>query len=91
MLLPVIWTAFAVLAVGGFLMIAAYWLDVQDRPDLTYRARVAWSLGAFVFPITIPAYAFLGGAAWPPFLRIASFVPAIALALFFGFVFGLFS
>src|SRR5687768_7140892 len=28
-MLPVVWTLFAVLAVGGFLVIAAYWLDVQ--------------------------------------------------------------
>jgi len=90
-MLPLIWTTFAVLAVGGFLMIAAYWLDVQDRPDLGVRARMAWSFGAFAFPITIPAYAFWGGAEWPPFLRAASFVPAVALALFFGFVFGAFT
>ena len=88
MLLPVVWTLFAVLAVGGFLMIAAYWLDVQDRPDLTARARIAWSAGILLFPATIPAYAFVGGAEWPAFLRGASFVPAMALALFFPFVFG---
>ena len=90
MLLPLIWTLFAVLAVGGFLMIAAYWLDVQDRPDLSARARIGWSAGVFLFPITVPVYACAGGPGWPPFLRIASFVPAIALALFFGFVFGVF-
>ncbi len=72
-------------------MLAAYWLDVQDRPDLTLRARVAWSAGVFLFPLTIPAYAFLGGPAWPPFLRAASLLPAMALALFFGFALGLFS
>ena len=42
-MLPVVWSIFAVCAVGGFLMLAAYWLDVQDRPDLTFRRRVAWS------------------------------------------------
>ena len=89
-MLPVIWTAFAVLAVGGFLMIAAYWLDVQDRADLTVRARLACSAGVLLFPLTIPAYAMLGGPGWPAFLRIASVVPALALALFFGFVFGVF-
>lgn len=89
-MLPVVWTLFAVLAVGGFLMIAAYWLDVQDRPDLTVRSRIAWSAGVLLFPFTIPAYAVAGGAEWPLFLRIASAVPAIALALFFGFVFGIF-
>lgn len=90
-MLPVIWTLFAVLAVGGFLMIAAYWLDVQERPDLDVRGRIGWSAAVLVFPISIPAYAFIGGPGWPPFLRAASFVPAVALALFFGFVFGIFS
>ena len=90
-MLPVIWTLFAVLAVGGFLMIGAYWLDVQDRPDLTGRARIGWSAAVLVFPLSIPAYAFLGDPGWPPFLRAASLVPSVALALFFGFVFGAFS
>jgi hypothetical protein len=90
-MLPLVWTLFVVLAVGGFLMIAAYWLDVQDRPDLSVRARIGWSAGVFLFPITIPAYAFLGRAAWPAFLRVASLVPAAALALFVGFVLGAFT
>ena len=90
-MLPLIWTAFAVLAVGGFLMIAAYWLDVQDRPDLSARARIGWSAAVLLFPISIPAYAFAGGPGWPAFLRVASLVPALALALFGGFVLGLFS
>ena len=90
-MLPVVWTAFAVLAVGGFLMIAAYWLDVQDRPDLTARARAGWSLAIVVFPASIPAYAFRGDPGWPAFLRVASIVPALALALFLGFVFGAFT
>ena len=89
-MLPLIWTLFAVLAVGGFLMIAAYWLDIQDRPDLSTRTRIGWSAGIVLFPITIPAYAFAGGPEWPPFLRVASLVPAIAMALFLGFVFGAF-
>lgn len=89
-MLPLIWTLFAVLAVGGFLMIAAYWLDIQDRPDLSVRARIGWSAGILLFPLTIPAYAFAGDPGWPPFLRVASLVPAIALALFLGFVFGVF-
>jgi hypothetical protein len=89
--LPVIWTVFAICAVGGFLMLAAYWLDVQDRPDLTFRGRVAWSAGTFLFPVTIPVYAFAGGAEWPAFLRVAAFLPAIALTLFFCFAFGLFT
>jgi hypothetical protein len=90
-MLPLVWTAFAVLAVGGFLMIAAYWLDVQERPDLSARARIGWSAAVLLFPISIPAYAFAGGPSWPAFLRVASLVPALALALFGGFVLGMFS
>jgi hypothetical protein len=77
--------------VGGFLMIAAYWLDVQERPDLSVRARIGWSAAVLAFPLSIPVYAFAGGPGWPTFLRAASVVPALALALFFGFVFGLFN
>lgn len=90
-MLPIIWTAFAVLAVGGVLMIAAYWLDVQERPDLDTRARIGWSAAVLVFPLSIPAYAWLGGPGWPTFLRVASLVPALAVALFVGFVRGTFS
>ena len=90
-MLPLIWTVFAVLAVGGFLMIAAYWLDVQDRPDLSVRARIGWSAAVLLFPLAIPIYAFAGGASWPTFLRAASLVPALALALFAGFVTGAFT
>ena len=90
-MLPVIWTLFAVLALGGFLMIAAYWLDVQERPDLGTGARIGWSAAVLLFPISIPAYAFAGGPGWPAFMRVASVVPAAALALFGGFVFGAFS
>jgi hypothetical protein len=89
-MLPVIWGLFAILAVGGFLVIAAYWLDVADRPDLSFGAKLAWSAGLLAFPLTIPAYAFAGGPDWPPFLRAASFVPAAAVVLFLGFVFGAF-
>lgn len=90
-MLPFVWTLFAVLAVGGFLVIAAYWLDVQDRPDLGVGARIGWSAAVLLFPIAIPAYAFFGGAGWPPFLRAASVVPALALVLFGGFVSGAFT
>ena len=90
-MLPITWTLFAVLAVGGFLMIAAYWLDVQERPDLSVRARIGWSAAVLVFPLAIPTYAFAGGPGWPRFLRYASFVPALAVALFAGFVLGAFS
>ncbi len=90
-MLPVIWTLFAVLTVGGFLMIAAYWLDVQERPDLSVGARIGWSAAVLLFPLAVPAYALAGGPGWPAFLRAASIVPALALALFFGFVFGLFN
>jgi hypothetical protein len=89
-MLPVVWSVFAVCAVGGFLMLAAYWLDVQDRPDLTFRRRVAWSAGTFLFPLTIPLYAFSAGAQWPTFLRVTAFLPALALVLFFSFLFGVF-
>jgi hypothetical protein len=90
-MLPVVWTLFAVLAVGGFLMIAAYWLDVQDRQDLSTGARMGWSAGVFLFPLTIPLYAFAGGPGWPLALRIGSVVPAFAVILFAGFVAGAFS
>jgi hypothetical protein len=88
MLLPLLWTVFVVLAVIGFGMIAAYWLDVQDRPDLSYWRRVGYSVAVIVFPVTIPLYAFSGGAQWPRVLRVAAFVPVVALALFFAFLFG---
>jgi hypothetical protein len=88
--LPFTWTLFALSAVAAFVVFAAYWLDVQDRTDLGVRARVAWSAAALVFPISIPVYAFAGGPQWPLGLRIASFVPAIAVALFIGFVSGAF-
>jgi hypothetical protein len=90
-MLPVIWTSFALAAVSGFIVLAAYWLDVQERPDLRFWARVGWSVAIFAFPISIPAYAFLGGPGWPPFLRVASFLPAVALALFVGFLIGAFA
>lgn len=90
-MLPLVWTAFAVLAVGGFLMIAAYWLDVQDRPDLGTRARIGWSAAVLLFPLSIPAYAFAGGPGWPLALRIGSIIPALAVALFLGFALGVFT
>lgn len=90
-MLPLIWTLFAVSAVGAFIVIAAYWLDVQDRVDLTLRRRIAWSAALLLFPISIPVYAFLGGPGWPAFLRAASLLPAFAIALFLGFFLGLFT
>ena len=89
-MLPVIWALFALSAVGGFITIAAYWLDVQDRPDFTFRQKVAWSLGVFLFPVMVPVYAFLGGPGWPRALKVAAFLPALGLALFFGFLTGRF-
>ena len=89
-MLPLTWAVFAVCMVGGFLTIAAFWLDVQDRTDLSVRRRVAGSLGILLFPIVIPAYALLGGPGWPLALRVAAFLPAVALALFAGFATGLF-
>jgi hypothetical protein len=88
--LPVVWTIFALCVVGSFITIAAYWLDVQDRTDFTFRRRVAWSLGTLLFPFVIPAYAFLGGPGWPRGLRIAAFLPAVALILLAGFLTGAF-
>lgn len=90
-MLPLIWTLFAVSAVAGFIVIAAYWLDLQDRPDLTRRQRIGWSVAVLLFPVSIPAYAFLGGPGWPRFLRAASFIPAVAVGLFFGFLLRLFA
>lgn len=89
MLLPLAWTVFVVLAVVSFGMIAAYWLDIQDRSDLTPRRRIAYSAATLLFPLTIPVYAVAGGAGWPRLLRVTAFVPIVALALFFAFVFGL--
>lgn len=90
-MLPVIWAVFAICAVGSFLMVAAYWLDVQDRSDLTVRQRIAWSAGVLLFPLTIPAYALLGGPGWPTFLRAAACLPAVAVGLLLGFVFEVFT
>jgi peptidoglycan/LPS O-acetylase OafA/YrhL len=79
--LPVIWAVFTVCMVGGFITIVAYWLDVQDRPDFTFRQRLAWSLGILLFPVVIPAYAVVGGPGWPRPLMIGAFLPAVALLL----------
>jgi hypothetical protein len=90
-MLPVAWAVFAILAVGGLLVLAAFWLDVQDRPDLTFRQRVLWSAAVLAFPVSIPAYAFWGGGGWPGFLRAASFMPAVAVALLVAFWRGAFT
>ena len=90
-MLPLVWGVFAICAVGAFLVLAAYWLDVQDRPDLTFRARVGWSVAILAFPVTVPLYAFAGGPGWPPFLRAASLLPAVAVALLLAFFFGAFT
>lgn len=74
--------------VAGFVMIVAYWLDIQDRADLKPRAKIAWSAGIIVFPFSIPLYAFLGGGRWPRLLRAASLIPGVALGLFLLFVLG---
>lgn len=87
-MLPFIWALMVLAVVAGFVMIVAYWLDVQDRHDLSSRTRIGWSAAVVVFPISIPLYAFRGGGGWPPLLRAASFIPAVALLLFLGFVFG---
>jgi hypothetical protein len=90
-MLPLAWAIFAVCAVGAFLVLAAYWLDVQDRPDLTFRARLGWSAAIVAFPLSVPLYAFLGGPGWPPFLRAASLLPAVAVALLVAFFLGAFT
>jgi hypothetical protein len=87
-MLPFVWAVMVLAVVAGFVMIVAYWLDIQDRTDLPARARIAWSAGIFVFPVSIPLYAFLGGGGWPPLLRAASLIPAAALTLFFLFFLG---
>ena len=90
-MLPLAWAIFAVCAVGAFLVLAAYWLDVQDRPDLTFRARLGWSAAIVAFPLSVPLYAFVGGPGWPPFLRAASLLPAVAVALLVAFFLGAFT
>ena len=87
-MLPFVWALMVLAVVGGFVMIVAYWLDVQDRTDLRPRSKMGWSAGILVFPISIPVYALFGGAQWPPLLRVAAFIPAVALLLFLLFVFG---
>ncbi|MEX0630733.1 MAG: hypothetical protein WEE67_06455 [Chloroflexota bacterium] len=87
-MLPFVWAFMVFAVVAGFVMIVAYWLDIQDRADLKPRARIGWSAGIIVFPISIPLYAFFGGGRWPPLLRAASVIPGSALLLFLGFVLG---
>jgi hypothetical protein len=86
--LPFVWALMVLAVVAGFVMIVAYWLDVQDRSDLSPNARIGWSAGIVVFPVSIPLYALVGGAQWPPLLKVAAFIPAIALTLFLLFVTG---
>ena len=87
-MLPFAWALMVLAVVAGFVMVVADWLDVQDRSDLTPRARMGWSAAVLVFPISIPAYALVGGPGWPLPLKVGAFVPAVALGLFLLFVFG---
>lgn len=87
-MLPFAWALMVFAVVGGFVMIVAYWLDIQDRTDLRPNAKIGWSAAVLVFPISIPLYALVGGPHWPPLLKAAAFIPAIALTLFLLFVFG---
>ena len=91
MLLPVAWTLFAVACVAGFVMVAAYWLDIGERDDLSARRRLAWRAGVLAFPVTIPLYAFAGGPGWPRVLQVGAFVPLVAVALFLAFLTGTFT
>ncbi len=88
MFLPVAWTVFVILALISFGMIAAYWLDVQDRRDLSLRRRIGLSLATVAFPLTIPMYALANRGGWPRALRVAAFVPPFAVVLFLAFLFG---
>jgi hypothetical protein len=85
--LPFVWALMVFAVVGGFVMIVAYWLDIQDRNDLSGGAKMRWSAGILIFPVTVPLYAFFGGGRWPTLLKIASFIPAAALTLFLLFAF----
>ena len=87
-MLPVVWTIFALCVVGSFITIAAYWLDVQDRRDLSLRRRIGLSLATVAFPLTIPIYALANGGGWPRAMRVAAFVPPLALVLFLAFLLG---
>ncbi|HEV7199279.1 MAG TPA: hypothetical protein VGO32_00580 [Candidatus Limnocylindria bacterium] len=87
-MLPFIWALMVFAVVGGFVMIVAYWLDIQDRSDLSAGAKIRWSAGILIFPVTVPLYAFFGGGHWPTLLKVAAFIPAAALTLFLLFVFG---
>jgi uncharacterized membrane protein YagU involved in acid resistance len=87
-MVPFIWAFMVLAVVAGFVMIVAYWLDVQDRADLGRGAKMGWSAGVLIFPISIPLYAFRGGGGWPLLLRVASLIPAVALLAFLGFFLG---
>jgi hypothetical protein len=87
-MLPFVWALMVLAVVAGFVMIVAYWLDVQDRSDLTPRGKIGWSAAIIVFPVSIPLYAFLGGGGWPQLLRAASLIPGVALTFFLLFVLG---
>lgn len=87
-MLPFVWALMVFAVVGGFVMIVAYWLDIQDRSDLSAGAKMRWSVGILIFPVTVPLYAFVGGGHWPTLLKVASFIPAAALTLFLLFLCG---
>ena len=64
-MLPIIWTLFAVLAVGGFLMIAAYWLDVQDRPGALHKLSAIDAANVFIFHMRIVSEPLVGSTSFP--------------------------
>ena len=86
-MLPFVWALMVLAVVGGFVMIVAYWLDVQDRP--TSRRGRKWAGRPASSPSRSRSRStrFVAAQlATAP--QVASFIPAVALFLFLLFVFG---
>ena len=86
-MLPFVWALMVLAVVGGFVMIVAYWLDVQDRPTSRRGRKWAGRPGFSPSRSRSRSMRFVAPR-WPPLLRVASFIPAVALFLFLLFVFG---
>ena len=87
-MLPFVWALMVLAVVGGFVMIVAYWLDVQDRP--TSRRGRKWAGRPASSPSRSRSRSMRFVAAplaTAPQGRVA-FIPAVALFLFLLFVFG---